>query len=611
MKFWQKSLTVKLSTVFLFMSLVTVGVVGYVAWAKTRADLERLVFDQLNISATLKEGELDRWFDDQRQAFILINQSSEFQENINYLLTTKKTESSYLIAYTKLKEYLKKVVISQANLTEIFILTTGGKIILSNQKNREGSYENLSNFTQISQNSELVPAFYPSPVTGKPMSTLSLPLFNQKGKVIGFVATNLSLERIDSIIRDRTGLGKTGQTYLVGKLAARNIFIPGGKSGKEEFLEDFHSFGIDDATKGIDGSGFYLNYQGVPVIGVYRWLDKRNLALLTEIHQDEAFAPAKQLALGIIIVGLGAVVMLVVGVYLLRILEDKAEQLGTTLKELKQTQSQLIQTEKMSSLGQMVAGVAHEINNPVNFIHGNLSHASKYTQDLMDLILLYQEKYPNPSPEIQDLVEEIDLHFISQDLPKMLSSMRVGTDRIRQIVLSLRNFSRHDESDMKSVDIHEGIDSTLMILQHKLKGQYGTSEINLIKEYGELPKIQCYAGQLNQVFMNIFSNAIDALEEFNQQGDAELSTPTIRIVTQFVKKKFCVVIKIRDNGPGMSEEVKNKAFDPFFTTKPVGKGTGLGLSLSYKIVVEKHGGILQCTSELGKGTEFIIEIPIS
>ncbi|MDF0551515.1 ATP-binding protein [Kamptonema sp. UHCC 0994] len=614
MKFWQKSLTVKLSTVFLFMSLVTVGVVGYVAWAKTRADLERLVFNQLSISAILKEGELDRWFDDQRQAFLLINQSSEFQGNINNLLTRKKAESEYRLAYNTLSKYLEKVVITQPNLREIFIVTTGGKIILSNQKSREGTYENLSNFTQISKNSELVPAFYPSPVTGKPMSTSAIPLLDLKGKVIGLVAANLSLERIDKIIRERTGLGETGQTYLVGKLAARNIFISGGNSGKQEFLEDFHSFGIDEATNGIDSSGFYLNHQGVPVIGVYRWLDKRNLALLAEMHQDEAFAPANQLALGIIIVGLGAAVMLAIGVYLLRILEEKAEQMEKTLAELKQTQSQLIQTEKMSGLGQMVAGVAHEINNPVNFIHGNLTYASKYAQELLDLMLLYQEQYPNPTPEIKNSLEEIDLEFIVEDLPKILSSMKVGTERIRQIVLSLRNFSRHDESEMKRVDIHEGIDSALMILQHRLKSQRATSEINIIKDYGDLPKVECYPGDLNQVFMNILANAIDALEECSKKSGFEEigeNCGNITICTQLFKETSRAVIKIRDNGCGMPTEVKNRAFDPFFTTKPVGKGTGLGLSLAYKIVVEKHGGLLQCYSEPKQGTEFKIEIPIN
>ncbi|WP_449420170.1 sensor histidine kinase [Phormidium nigroviride] len=614
MKFWQKSLTVKLSTVFLFMSLVTVGVVGYVAWAKARADLERLVFNQLNISATLKEGELDRWFDDQRQAFLLINQSSEFTAHIKNLLTRKASEPEYRSAYAALSKYLEQAVSTQPNLPEIFILTNGGKIILSNNKSREGTYENFSNFTQLGENTELTPAFYPSSVTGQPMTTLSLPLLAPTGKVIGLVATNLSLERIDKIIRERSGLGDTGQTYLVGKLAARNTFISGSSSGKLDLSEEVKSFGIDEATSGIDSSAFYLNHHGIPVIGVYRWLDKRNLALLAEMHQDEAFAPANQLALGIIIVGLGAAVMLVVGVYLLRILEEKAEQMEKTFGELKQTQSQLIQTEKMSGLGQMVAGVAHEINNPVNFIHGNLTYASKYAQELLDLMVLYQENYPNPTPEIKNSLEEIDLEFIVEDLPKILSSMKVGTERIRQIVLSLRNFSRHDESEMKRVDIHEGIDSALMILQHRLNAQTATSEINIIKDYGNLPQIECYPGDLNQVFMNILTNAIDALEESIKKGGFEKvgdRSWNITIYTQILKETSRAAIKIRDNGCGMPTEVKNRAFDPFFTTKPVGKGTGLGLSLAYKIVVEKHKGMLQCSSEPNRGTEFTIEIPIS
>jgi light-regulated signal transduction histidine kinase (bacteriophytochrome) len=286
----------------------------------------------------------------------------------------------------------------------------------------------------------------------------------------------------------------------------------------------------------------------------------------------------------------------------------KAAQLAKTLQELKETQTQLIQTEKMSSLGQLVAGIAHEINNPVTFISGNLSHASEYTKDLLELLRLYQWHYADQNQEIASLTEEIDLDFLAEDLPKMISSMRVGAERICSIVLSLRNFSRLDEAQMKPVNLHEGIDNTLLILQHRLKANINLPKIEIIKEYGNLPLVECYTGQLNQVFMNILSNAIDALEESLVQGKTT-NTPEIRIRTEIVNAGK-VVIRIADNGLGMKEEVIRRVFDPFFTTKPVGKGTGLGLAISYQIVADKHRGVMKCVSEPGKGTEFWVEIPL-
>ena len=294
---------------------------------------------------------------------------------------------------------------------------------------------------------------------------------------------------------------------------------------------------------------------------------------------------------------------------------EQANQLTNTLKELQHTQSQLIQTEKMSSLGQLVAGVAHEINNPVNFIYGNINYANQYFEDLINLLQAYNKYYPNPVGEVQELVEEIDLYFIKKDLIKLLNSMKVGADRIRQIVLSLRNFSRLDEAQRKPVDIHTGIDNTLLILQHRIKAKAGTQGVQIIKEYAELPKVECYAGQLNQVFMNILANALDALEEAQVEWRKETTEktdkfPTITIRTELIPENK-VAIRIADNGKGITEQVSKRLFDPFFTTKPVGKGTGLGLSISYQIVVEKHQGKLECISAPGWGTEFVIEIPIN
>lgn len=303
-------------------------------------------------------------------------------------------------------------------------------------------------------------------------------------------------------------------------------------------------------------------------------------------------------------------------------LEEKNQHLAQTLELLQQTQAQLIQTEKMSSMGQLVAGMAHEINNPISFIFTNLTYAEEYTENLLRLIHVYQQTYPDGTPEIAEITEDIELNYLEEDFPKILKSMHGGADRIRSIILSLRNFSRLDESEIKEVDIHEGLESSLLILQHRLesKGEnpkQPAGRIQVIKDYEKLPLVQCYAGQLNQVFMNILSNAIDALEmggKTSQTGDStaispHLPQPAIQIRTRAVSNSR-VEISIADNGQGMTEAVRSKLFDPFFTTKPIGKGTGLGLSVSYSIL-EKHGGQLRCISEPGKGAEFILEIPLS
>lgn len=287
---------------------------------------------------------------------------------------------------------------------------------------------------------------------------------------------------------------------------------------------------------------------------------------------------------------------------------DKSQQLERALQELQRTQTHLIQSEKMSSLGQLVAGVAHEINNPANFIHGNITHAQAYTQDLLGLVRCYQEDYPEPTPKIQQEIEAIELDFLQEDFPKLLASMKVGTDRLRHIVTSLRHFSRLDESEQKDVDLHEGIDGCLMILYNRLKAKQDRPEIEVVKQYGQLPRVECYPGQLNQVFMNILTNAIDALED-RMAAESDSFSARISICTEAVKSDW-VAIRIADNGSGIPEEVVQRIYNPFFTTKPVGKGTGMGLAISYQVVVERHGGWLECASVPGAGTEFTIEIPI-
>ncbi|TAG63462.1 MAG: GAF domain-containing protein [Oscillatoriales cyanobacterium] len=324
--------------------------------------------------------------------------------------------------------------------------------------------------------------------------------------------------------------------------------------------------------------------------------------------------------------------------------QQKSQQLEQSLHKLQQTQAQLVQTEKISSLGQLVAGVAHEVNNPVGFISGNLHHANDYVRDLICIVNLYQQHYPQPVQEIAEAAEDMELDYLMEDLPKMLGSMQLGTDRIRDIMQSLRNFSRVDGNEKKPADIHAGIESTLMILQHRLKANAERPSIQVIKEYGDLPAVECYSGQLNQVFMNLLSNAIDALDESNASrtyADIDKHPNIITVCTEVkdvkeegIRKKeegrrkkeeerenkeevrggkseSFAVIRIKDNGRGMAEATRCKLFDPFFTTKPEGKGTGLGLSISYQIVVEKHGGAIECISEPGKGAEFVIAIPLN
>ncbi len=294
-------------------------------------------------------------------------------------------------------------------------------------------------------------------------------------------------------------------------------------------------------------------------------------------------------------------------------IQKRTEELSKTVDKLKRTQLQMVQSEKMSSLGQLVAGVAHEINNPISFIHGNLAHVNEYAENLLKILSLYQHYYPQPPPEIQAELEALEIEFLAADLNKILQSMKSGSDRIRKIILSLRNFSRLDEAQLKLANLHEGIDNTLLILQHRLNPTEQHPTIQVIKNYGNLPLIECYPGQLNQVFINLLTNAIDALEEANQGRtleDINSQLNIITITTEISEDRQSVTIAIQDNGIGMTEEVKQKIFDHFFTTKAVGKGTGLGLAIAYAIVVEQHSGTLQVNSTPGQGAEFLITIPI-
>lgn len=294
--------------------------------------------------------------------------------------------------------------------------------------------------------------------------------------------------------------------------------------------------------------------------------------------------------------------------------EARTAELSRSLQQLQDAQLQLVQREKMSTLGQLISGIGHEINNPVTFIIGNLPHIHQYMQDLLQLIQLYQDKVPEPDAEILDWIEEINLDYLREDLSKLIGSMQEGSRRLEDISLSLRTFARSDMNANKSeFQVHEGIDSTLVLLKHRTKPNDRRPGIEIIKDYGDLPPIHCYPGQLNQVFMNLLANAIDAIEECCQRRDSRANDPSphrITIRTAVNGAQDAIAIAIIDNGSGMSAEVKSKIFDPTFTTKAVGKGTGLGLPISHQIIVDKHRGRLECKSKPGLGTEFLIVLPM-
>ncbi|MBD2167707.1 hybrid sensor histidine kinase/response regulator [Calothrix membranacea FACHB-236] len=292
-----------------------------------------------------------------------------------------------------------------------------------------------------------------------------------------------------------------------------------------------------------------------------------------------------------------------------RLTESLEQQLSDRTIALQQAQIQLVQQEKLSTLGELIAGVAHEINNPISFISSNIEHLEEHIAAITEILRLYQQEYLHPSDQITDASEELDLEFALQDIVKIIDSFKLGTDRLRNLSFSLRNFSRADVDTKQPADLHQGLDSTLLILQHRLKSVGDRPCIEVIKSYGQLPEVNCYPGQINQVFMNILANAIDAIDEAMMHGKMSASIPQIQITTEIDAQK-CVNIRIADNGMGIPDLIQERLFEPLFTTKPVGKGTGLGLSITHQIIVEKHNGTLEVNSQPGQGTEFTIKIPV-
>ena len=457
----------------------------------------------------------------------------------------------------------------------------------------------------------------PIAIDNHPHLLVSSPIFSEQQERIGRDIAVFRMLDMERLVAESSGLGETGEMLLAHeKEETLALFFPlrNGSQVLPEPLVRVLKDAIAQDTTGIE------HYDGQVI--AFGTLPNTDWAIAVQMERQELYGAVNR---DLIFVGLavfGVSTIATVGlVFVLRPLigrvtdadELEKEVLAktTAFEELKQTQIQLVQSEKMSSLGQLVAGVAHEINNPVGFLKGNIQPAQNYVKDLLGLIDLYQEKMPNPDAEIEDEIEEIDLDFVREDLPNIINSMNAGVERIRKISDGLRIFSRQDRDHKTAFNLHEGIDSTLLILTHRTKTNEQRPEVKVIKNYGELPDVQCFPGQLNQVFMNILANDIDAFDEANQgktfkeiKVDPNMITITTSVVDEQVK------IQIQDNACGMKPETIERIFEQGFTTKEVGRGTGLGMAIAHQIITEKHSGSIECSSELGKGTIFTITFPI-
>lgn len=663
---------VRLVASFLLLSLLIVFSASFSAYVLASRSLESEVLKRLEAIAEIREEALDRWVDDQKNFLVTQTNLINVRDSAMHLVNRSDVDETDTVesdlSYRKFRQYLETLVSSQRNLDEIFLMSSvGGQILVSTDTPQEGQYRSTDTYFTEGKKGLFIQGVYPSPVTQRPTMTISMPLLSLDSSPVGVLAAHLNSQRLDEILQSSDDNDNGSQeSYVVDKF---NVFVSAEGFGRSGFVRGVHTEGIDAAVRGESGSGSYNNYLNIPVIGVYRWLDNYNLALLVEVPQAEALQPARTLLRNILSIGAISAVVLSLGIYFLArqisrpILEisktallvaegdltasvsvatqdevgilarafnqmtyqlqisqqqladysakmtQKAQELELTLTNLTQTQHQLIQAEKMSSLGQLVAGVAHEINNPVSFIYGNIKFAKKYIDDLAGLVALAHQGAS--SKEIEAYSREIDVDFLLEDFKKLTNSIQTGAERIREIVKSLRNYSRLDEAEQKQVQIHEGIESTLTILASRLRPNGQFSGIQIYRHYGILPLVFCYPGPLNQVLMNLLTNAIDALQEREKTVTSEFlkQHPNQIVITTYAECGW-VTIQIADNGTGMSPQVQEKVFDYLFTTKPSGQGTGMGLSISRDIIEVKHGGRLRLESQEGKGTTFHVLIPI-
>ncbi|MBD1997496.1 response regulator [Leptolyngbya sp. FACHB-541] len=585
MRFWNQNITNRVSSSFLLLSLVTVGVVGGVAFTRAREALKQATFNQLNVTANLKEEEMSRWFEDQQRDVLLMTQVPNIQDDLGILLS-ERSDANYTAAHEELSDYLTKFVQLKPSLLEVSILDSSNRIVLSTNRSREGRYEVLASVTyldHVEPGNTFDPIFYVSSTTGKPSVTLAAPLRDELGTRRGLILAHLNLDRIDQIVRERTGLGRSGETYLVGSFSSETMFISREQSRSQTVLPEISSHGIDAAMHGISGSGLYSNYVGVSVIGVYRWLNDRDIALLVEMEQNEAFAPARQLAGTIMLVGLASAGILAIGVYWL------AQQLQISRKQLENYSRQLEQKAQEADTAnhaksQFLSNMSHEFRTPLNVILG-------FTQ-LMARSTSLNPKQQNYLNTISRSGEHL-LNLINDVLE--MSKIEAG-----RVVLSESSFNLYD---------------LLNSLQQMFHFKAESKGLQLVFELDpDLPQhIRTDESKLRQVLMNLLSNAI----KFTQTGRVILRVKQVEEPEKDVEHSqrsttTSLQFEVEDTGPGISPEAIKILFEPFVqseTGRDSQEGTGLGLSISQKFV-RLMGGRISVTSRVGVGSTFGFVIPV-
>ena len=576
LKLWNQPLTTKVASSFLLLSFVSGGVVGGVAFVRAREALKQAAFNRLKVTATLKEEEISRWFEDQQRDFLLATQFPDVQANLKIVLGSAASQVNRQTAHALLSKYLTKVAQIKPNLKEIYLLDRSNRIILSTDKIREGEYEILANITyveQVESGDTFAPIFYVSPFTGKPSVTLATPLRDKPGKRQGMILAHLNLDRIDQIVRERTGLGGSGETYLVGSLVTKNTFISKEQANTQEFPQGISSQGIDAAMSGVSGSGLYQNYGGVPVIGVYRWLNDQDIALLVEMHQEEAFAPARQLAGTIMLVGLVTAGVLLTGVHWL------SRQLTISRKQLEDYSHRLeVKAQEADTANraksEFLANMSHELRTPLNAI---LGFAQLMERD---------SALPSRQRESLAIINRSGEHLLNL-INDVLEMSKIEAGRT---VLHPEPF-----------DLHRLLQSLQEMFQIRAEAKQLSLWFDLTPD---LPQyINSDEGKLRQVLINLLSNAV----KFTEKGRI-----TLRVIREQGKdqQQTTIHFKVEDTGRGIAPEEMDKLFDPFVQTASGAQteaGTGLGLAISREFV-RLMGGDIHLASTLGQGSTFSFDV---